>query len=575
MTLSIEQFEGAFDKLACMPGINWRRSACGVTRAGREILALVDQDAFAKDSDRLRVVLVGGLSGAPEDVAIAMRASRFIADGLRRSRVAVTAVPCANPGGLALRTGPANGAGGRVDQRYPPVGGYFDHPTCPESRYLWRWVCFQGPDMVIEVRSGNETVWEVNAAAGALRKGLAARPVTPRDSFIAALGGDSSVEPGAIPGARLTVSMDSLERELGRFFDLLASDPPGPSQANQVLRSRTARDPFEVGRDLARTNGRTLAPIIYTQGVAISGRLRLALLEAAPTDSVADVAALVEPVIADQGRAFYEAFETAPTAPTLAAAVWAEEMLAITKDARYGDILAGAMHCFKSRGRDEPPYPLDPNFIAEDHFFASAVIGRGAHINTDTNTAGYVSALTQFIVNAGIQEENGLFKHSRQGPVHWGRGNGFAAMGLAEYLTYIPANWRRDDGEIESKFRRHMEALKSLQCPSGMYLQVLDYPGSYQELTATCMIGYAMARGIRLGLLDEGFLRPVASAWRAACERIDTAGNVIDGCAGTGVMDGLQSYLDRPANSGYDDRTGGMALWFAAEIARLMSEGHG
>jgi hypothetical protein len=34
-------------------------------------------------------------------------------------------------------------------------------------------------------------------------------------------------------------------------------------------------------------------------------------------------------------------------------------------------------------------------------------------------------------------------------------------------------------------------------------------------------------------------------------------------------MDNLRSYLDRPANSGYDDRSGSMALWFAAEMERL------
>jgi hypothetical protein len=355
---------------------------------------------------------------------------------------------------------------------------------------------------------------------------------------------------------------------MGRLLDLISSRPPGPSRARKVLESRAARSPLDVGRDLARTNGRTLDPINYTQGVAISGRLRFALLDPAASDSVNDVASLVEPLVSGPGNLF----GSSPGAPALATVVWAEEMLELTGDTRYGDILAGALHCFKARSPGVPPSPLDKNFIAEDHFFASAVIGRGAHINTDSNTADYVHALTDFILNAGIQEESGLYKHSRNGPVHWGRGNGFAAIGVAEYLTYIPANWRRDGGAIEAKFRRHMDALRPLQQPSGMYLQVLDFPGSYQELTATCMIGYAMARGIRLGILDNIFLQPVSRAWRAVSERINAVGNVVDGCASTGVMDGLRAYIDRPANSGYDDRTGAMALWFAAEMARLNAE---
>ena len=568
MTSSIERLEVAVNKLAGAPGANWLRSACGVTRGDRDIIALVDRDAYAMDIDRIRVLLVGGLSGTPEDVGIAVRAARSIAQKSHRSGIALTCVPCANPGGLALGSGPANGAGGRVDRGYPPAGGFFDHPTDPEARYLWRWICYLAPDLVIEVRAGGVAGWEANAAADALRGGLAAAPAAPAVSLIAALGMEGQVDPGTIPGVRLTTNGDELEGELGRLLNLLSDEPPGPSRARQALESRAARDPIEVGRDLARTNGRTLDPVNYTQGVAISGRLRFALLDPAAADGVDDVASLVGPLVSDLGSAI----GSAPGAPALATVVWAEEMLELTGDPNYGNVIAGAMHCFKARGPGGPPYPLDPNFIAEDHFFASAVIGRGAHVNTDSNTAGYVNVLTEFILKADIQEESGLYKHSRNGPVHWGRGNGFAAIGVAEYLTYIPANWRRDGGEIEARFRRHMDALRPLQQPSGMYLQVLDLAGSYQELTATCMIGYAMARGVRLGVLDDGYLQSVRRAWRAASERVDSAGNVVDGCASTGVMDGLRAYLDRPANSGYDDRTGAMALWFAAEVARLDSE---
>ena len=538
----------------------------GITRAGRLIHALTDRDAYEDESDRVRILLVGGLSGNPADAEIAIDSMRWFAGGTARARVAVSAVPCANPGGLATGTGPANGAGGRVDLGYPPVDGFFGHPESPEARYLWRWACYLAPDVVIEIRAGPESAWEANEAAGQLRQELAAGPVRPRDSLTAAL---ERADPGALPGVRLTVDVDSLERELGRFVNLVSGAPPGPSGARRALTSRSDRDPIETGRDLAVTNGRTLDPFNYTQGVALSGRLRFALLNAARSGTLDEIASLVEPVLADPESAF----GPEPTAPALATVVWAEEMSALTGDKRYDDFLTVAMRRFRVRGRGGPPSPLDTNFIAEDHFFAAAVIGRGAQVESGTDAADYVNSLTEFILEAGIQESGGLFRHSRRGPVHWGRGNGFAALGLAEYLTYIRPDWRRDGGEIESKFRRHMTALRPLQHPSGMYLQVLDCPGSYQELTATCMIGYAMARGIRLGILDEGFRQPVDRAWRAATQRIDASGNVIDGCASTGVMDGLRSYLDRRANSGYDDRTGAMALWFAAEMARLLSEG--
>ena len=49
-------------------------------------------------------------------------------------------------------------------------------------------------------------------------------------------------------------------------------------------------------------------------------------------------------------------------------------------------------------------------------------------------------------------------------------------------------------------------------------------------------------------------------------------GNVVDGCASTGAQENLKDYLDRPAIFGFDDRSGGMALWFAVEMERLARE---
>ena len=320
--MTIEMLESEVAGLASANGDLWTLSACGVTRAERRMHALIDHDAYEQDTDRVRVLLVGGMSGSPEDVAVALEGLWHFAAGRYREGVALSAAPCANPGGLALRTGPANGAGGRVEDGYPPVGGFYDHPTRPESRYLWRWTCYQTPDVVIEVRSGPVTVWEANDAAGPLREALGADAASPQDSFIAALGRDAADSLGTIPGVRLTANMESVDRELVRFFEAVTADPAGPSGARRALDSRRARDPFEVGRDLARTNGRTLEPLVYMQGVAISGRLRLALLDPERAGSVDDVASLVDPVVADPRRALGDA----PEAPDLAALVWAEEM---------------------------------------------------------------------------------------------------------------------------------------------------------------------------------------------------------------------------------------------------------
>ena len=102
-----------------------------------------------------------------------------------------------------------------------------------------------------------------------------------------------------------------------------------------------------------------------------------------------------------------------------------------------------------------------------------------------------------------------------------------------------------------------------------MFPQVLNVPGSYQECTVTCMIGYAMARALRRGWLDASYRRTVELAWQGVAERIDEADGLVDCCTNTGVQESLQAYIDRPAIFGHDDRGGAMALWFALEMEQL------
>ena len=113
-----------------------------------------------------------------------------------------------------------------------------------------------------------------------------------------------------------------------------------------------------------------------------------------------------------------------------------------------------------------------------------------------------------------------------------------------------------------------MEALARHQDPSGAWHEVIDVRGSYRELTATCMIAFAMARGVRLGWLDRTTYDPmIRKAWHAAKSRMAADGTLVDVCTGTGKQKSLQDYLDRTAILGEDPRGGAMGLLLATEMA--------
>ena len=560
---------GAFlDSLVQRRPSLWTRSACGVTRSQREIPALLDRDAYIPSARRARVLLVSGLSGRTSDVARAVAALDFFASSGQRfaAGIALSAVPCGNPDGLELATGTGNGVGGDPSTGYPPEGNLFFDESDRETRYLWRWICFQAPDLVLEVLNGDRVRWEANQAATRLSPAVGAVGMQNDASLLAALGRGTPGGLGPIPGLRITASDERLGAELGRLWGFIPQFGSWQSSpARLTLDSRRARSRLGIARVLDSVYGHRLDPINYAQGVGISGRLRLAQLSPSNASIASEIAALPDLAGLTAGDPFGEQTNGA----NLAGVIWGAELAEATGNRCWADLLVQAADWYQPVGPGTAPPPADPDFRTEDMFMGGAILGRAFHA---TGRKVYLELLVQFLLDGGTQQENGLFWHCRSAPYFWGRGNGFAAMGLAETLTYLPPDHTTWEA-ILNMYLTLMDALRRQQQPSGMFPQVLDIPGSYQEFSATCMFGYAAARGLRQGWLDLTFLEPAQLAWQGVAERIDDEGKVVDACASTGVQASLMEYLDRPAVAGLDDRSGGMALWFAVELELLAQDG--
>jgi len=167
-----------------------------------------------------------------------------------------------------------------------------------------------------------------------------------------------------------------------------------------------------------------------------------------------------------------------------------------------------------------------------------------------------------------LQQPSGLFNHASNGPAAWGRGNGFAALGLVETLTRMPAG-HTSRARLLEIYRRQMAGVRSNQAPDGSWREIVDEPGAYREETATAMLLTAMARGVRLGWLDASYRSVVERAWRALAAHVADDGTLVDVCTGTGAGPTRRYYFDRAAITGPDDRGGAMALLGSMEMAEL------
>lgn len=161
-----------------------------------------------------------------------------------------------------------------------------------------------------------------------------------------------------------------------------------------------------------------------------------------------------------------------------------------------------------------------------------------------------------------LQQANGLFYHSPDAPIYWGRGNGWVAVAMAEVLASLP----RDNelrGQLLQDYREMMKSLLKFQAENGMWRQVIDYEPSWTESSATAMFAYAMLLGIQRDLLPpDPYRAAVDRAWTALAGLIDAEGNVQDVCVGTGKKNDVDFYLARPRVAG-DFHGQAPVLWLA------------
>lgn len=100
---------------------------------------------------------------------------------------------------------------------------------------------------------------------------------------------------------------------------------------------------------------------------------------------------------------------------------------------------------------------------------------------------------------------------------YWSRGNGWVYAALVRVLDEIPADEAHRQDYIND-FLAMSEALKKCQQPDGYWYVSLHDAKHFggKEVTGTSLFVYAMAWGVRTGLLDRDEYLPVlAKAWNA------------------------------------------------------------
>jgi rhamnogalacturonyl hydrolase YesR len=457
-------------------------------------------------ADSPTVLLVGGLQGRDHTSdAVAREVAAFEARPPAQRRFRLLAIPAANPDQQPLQ--------------FPPAGAaYREHI---ESHVLWRWIGTHAPDLVLIVGS--------DAA------------------LVEALSQNVVADVGRIPARRTDPQ--------ARILDTLTT-PIERSEAHHELERRLARSPRDMAEQLARVYGLDFKQPNYIAAMALISRLRLG--------AQADVFQLTEPYLTGASDSFAR-----PSQSSLAAHMLFFELARRTGDERAKQLVVRAASSgFTDAGELRDFMPLHGGW-SDSLFMDVPILAKAGALTGDRRFFDMAARHLAFMQQIVLRPD-GLYRHQASAEAAWGRGNAFAALGLALTLSDFPAD-HPAHARLLASFRQHMTMLSRFQDENGMWRNVIDRPGAYSEYSATAMIATAMLRGVRNGWLDRVTYQPlVDNAWRAILMRTGADGRLVDVCESTGTR-GLtdNDYLRRMAILGRDERGGGMAMFFATELAGL------
>jgi rhamnogalacturonyl hydrolase YesR len=222
------------------------------------------------------------------------------------------------------------------------------------------------------------------------------------------------------------------------------------------------------------------------------------------------------------------------------------------------------------------PEPEPATVWADDLFMAVPFLLRMAEITGDATlydeAARQVVQFNRYLMDpaTGLYFHGWYNQRQEPTPVRWGRANGWIIWATSEALLHMPED-HPDYGKILEIFRNHMSALAGFQERSGMWHQVLDQPETFPETSCTAMFTLGMARGVRMGWLEERFRTHALKGWNALQGKIGADGTVKDICRGTGIGESIEFYEQR-SRFDHDPRGLGAMLTAGCEMHLLQDQ---
>lgn len=186
--------------------------------------------------------------------------------------------------------------------------------------------------------------------------------------------------------------------------------------------------------------------------------------------------------------------------------------------------------------------------------FADQVVSHAAHLYDSKTGFWYHGwAETSFPAEDACSQYGWNTNAVHRNNEFWGRGNGWIAMSLADVLEVLPASDSRYP-RIKAMYEHMVNTLVKLQDrKTGLWRQLplhVKDKANFLESSGTAMFGYAIAKGVRIGVLPEDRLKTAHKAYDGLVNHCLLDAGTADVrlgriCAGTCIGD-KEYYYARP-----------------------------
>jgi unsaturated rhamnogalacturonyl hydrolase len=148
-------------------------------------------------------------------------------------------------------------------------------------------------------------------------------------------------------------------------------------------------------------------------------------------------------------------------------------------------------------------------------------------------------------------EATGLFSHGfddateQRNRQHWGRGQGWALLGLVDTLRELPAA-HPARAEAHQRLNDLVDGLAATEADSGQWSTVVDHPETYQEPSVSAFVALGVHRAVAAGLVDTAHQELADRARQAVIGQVSPDGTLPGVSDATPVGATAEHYGSRP-----------------------------